>query len=129
MELTGRIISISDVQTFGSGFQKKSFVIETEEQYPQKLEIDLTGDRLDIVDTYKPGERVTVGINLRGREYNGKYYTNISGWKVVRPEAANAVRDIKENLMGGNPQAKVAKKVTATPQEAFLDDDDDGLPF
>ena len=42
------------------------------------------GAHLDMIDTFalKEGEDVTVGIDIESREYNGRWYTNIKGWKV-----------------------------------------------
>ncbi len=31
----------------------------------------------------QPGQEVTVTFDIRGREYNGRYFNNLQGWKVV----------------------------------------------
>jgi hypothetical protein len=30
---------------------------------------------------------VTVSFDIRGREYNGRYYNNLQGWKVVAADS------------------------------------------
>lgn len=87
MELQGTIKSIGEIQTFGSGFQKREFVLLTTEQYPQPVSIEIIGDKIDILDPYKVGDNVMVGINIRGREWvspqgETKYFNSIVAWKL-----------------------------------------------
>ncbi|WP_373691668.1 DUF3127 domain-containing protein [Chryseobacterium sp. WG14] len=87
MELHGTIKSIGEIQTFGSGFQKREFVLLTNEQYPQPVSIEIIGDKIDILDPYKVGDNVMVGINIRGREWvspqgDTRYFNSIVAWKL-----------------------------------------------
>jgi hypothetical protein len=104
MELTGKIIVISDTEQLGNnGFTKRQLVIETAEQYPQKIAIDFVKDKCAILEHFKLNDNVTVAINLRGSEYKGKYYVNIQGWKIAKNsndiEVLNAevISENKEN--------------------------------
>ena len=36
------------------------------------------------MNNYAIGDLVKVGINLRGSEWQGKYYANIQGWKIEK---------------------------------------------
>ena len=84
-EITGKVIAISETQTFASGFQKREFVVETnEEKYPQKIKLEAAKDGCAKLDSYNIGDTVTVGFNIRGNEYNGKYYVNLQAWKFER---------------------------------------------
>ena len=81
MEVTGKIISIGDTQKVGQKqFPVREFVLETEEKYPQKLPIRVVGDKTPELNSYKEGDNVTVRINLKGREWNGKHFVNIEAW-------------------------------------------------
>lgn len=82
MEVTGRIKLIGETQSFDSGFTKREIVITTSEQYPQDIKIEFVKDKTSILDSYKVGQDVKVGINLRGNEYNEKYYVSLNGWKI-----------------------------------------------
>lgn len=89
MELIGQIKKIGDVQTFGSGFQKREFVILTEETYPQSIAIEINSNRIDLLDPFKVGDRAKVGINIQGKEWvspNGetKYFNTIVAWKILQ---------------------------------------------
>lgn len=89
MELQGTVKRIGELETFQSGFQKRELVILTTEQYPQPISIEFMSDRSDLLDNISEGDNVTVGINLRGREWTSplgetKYFNTVTGWKVVK---------------------------------------------
>ena len=89
MEIKGTLKVIRDIQQVSANFQKREFVIETQEQYPQTIALELHGDKVDIIDAYGIGESVTVAINLRGREWinpqgEAKYFNTIVAWKIQR---------------------------------------------
>lgn len=93
MILKGRIKIIGEIQNFDSGFSKRQFVITTEEQYPQDLAMDFVKDKCSILDQYNEGDEVEVSINLRGNEYNGKYYVNLQAWKIAKVNSNTATDD------------------------------------
>ena len=88
MELQGKIKLIEDTKTYGEkGFRKRGMVITTEEQYPQSIMIEFVQDKVDLIDKYKVGQDVKVGINVGGREWvnpqgETKYFNSITGWRV-----------------------------------------------
>jgi len=109
MELTGKVHVIGETEEFGNnGFTKRMIVIETQDQYPQKLPIDFVKDNTKLLDNFQEGQEVKISINLRGNEYNGKYYVNIQGWKI-------------ESISG--KQNEVDKYPSTIP-----DNNDDGRP-
>lgn len=86
MEITGNIKLIQDIVSgtskAGNEWSKQTIVVTTNEKYPQDLAIDFLGDSIKSINNFQVGNPVTVAINLRGQEYNGKYYTSINGWKI-----------------------------------------------
>jgi hypothetical protein len=42
------------------------------------------------LDGLNEGDSVAVSYNLRGREWNGKYYVNVQGWKLEKTGSAPA---------------------------------------
>jgi len=83
MEITGTIKVLGNLEKVSDKLTKKQVVITTDEQYPQDLAIEFLNDKIDTLKNFKTGDKVVIGINLRGREYNGKYYNNIVGWRVA----------------------------------------------
>ena len=90
MQVVGKVKFIDTEKTVGtSGFKKRDIVITTDEQYPQDILVQFVQDKCSILNNFKFGDSVEVGINLRGREWlNDKgeavYFNTIQGWKISK---------------------------------------------
>ena len=83
-DLTGKIKVIQEPQTFASGFTKREFVVTVEDgKYPQEIALECVQDKVKLLEEFKEGQTVTVSFDIRGREYNGRYFNNLQGWKVA----------------------------------------------
>ncbi len=109
MEVQGKLKLIRDAQTFGT-FTKREMVVTTNDQYPQDLLIEMTQDKCVLLDKYKVGDDIEVGVNLRGREWiNPKgeavYFNTIQGWKISKLEGSVAppLAEVGEALNDENP--------------------------
>ena len=89
MELQGTIKSIGNTATFGTNnFRKRELVLTTEEQFPQDILIEFVQDKCDVLNNYVVGQKVKIGINIRGREWVNpqgevKYFNSIQGWSII----------------------------------------------
>lgn len=82
-ELTGTVKEIFEEQTFGSGFNKREFVITDEaDKYPQEIKFECVKEKVELVNSLNKGDRVKVTFDIRGREWQGKYFVNLAAWKV-----------------------------------------------
>jgi hypothetical protein len=90
LEIKGKIKVINPTETFGSGFTKREFVITTAEQYPQDVKFEVVKDKCSKLDSYRVGQEVAVQFNVRGNEYNGKYYVSLQAWTIVSLKEAHA---------------------------------------
>ena len=85
--ITGQLIVIGQTETVGtSQFEKRQIVVETTGQYPQQIALELVKDKCSLMESFKVGDMVEVGFDLRGREYNGKYFVNLNAWKINRAQ-------------------------------------------
>ena len=82
-EITGKIKLINDTNTFPSGFRKREFVVTTPGDYPQDIKLEFYQDDCSKLDSFSNGDEVTVSYNLKGNEYQGKYYVNLQAWKIT----------------------------------------------
>jgi len=104
MQVTGTVKTINQTQSFGSnGFQKREYVITTEEQYPQMIMIELTQDKCSLIDQFKVGDNITTSINLRGREWinpqgEAKYFNSVQGWRIEKAESVGAEATMEHNI-------------------------------
>ena len=90
-ELSGTVKVILDEQTFASGFNKREFVVTDEaDKYPQDIKFECVKDKVELVNKLSVGEKVKVTFDLRGNEYNDKYYVNLAAWKIESLAAAGA---------------------------------------
>ena len=95
MNITGTIKLIEEVQTFDSGFTKRVLVLTTSEKYPQDVALEFFKDKCGLLDALKVGQVVTIAFNVRGSEYNGRYYVNLNGWKIEEAAAADVVEAVQ----------------------------------
>lgn len=114
MELVGKVKLIRDEQTFASGFTKREFVVTTEEKYPQDIQFELLKENGNLITSYRPGDRIKVFFDIRGREYQGKYYNSLVSWKI-------------EGQGGENSQQSAPPMPPPMPPTAA--DMEDDLPF
>jgi single-strand DNA-binding protein len=83
-EITGRLCEKFDSVQISEKLIKREFVIETEEKFPQQIKFELMNDKCGLIDAYQIGDNLKVSFNLRGREWNGKYFVNLQAWKIER---------------------------------------------
>lgn len=91
MEIKGKIIlalpEISGTSKNGNAWKKREYVLETQETYPRKVHFDFFGDRADQYPL-NVGDDITLSFDIESREYNGRWYTSIRGWKAEKSGAA-----------------------------------------
>jgi hypothetical protein len=85
---------------------KQSFILD---QYPKKIMFTAWNDKCDLIP--KAGTEVTVSYNPESREYNEKWYTDLTVWAIDS---------------GGK---KVEKKEPVKTGMKLEEDDSDNLPF
>jgi len=94
MEVIGKIKVINLIQEVSASFKKQEFVVTTDEQYPQHIQMEFNQDKCSKLDTVSLGDEVKVSINLRGREWVNpkgeiKYFNTIQAWNIEVTKKAN----------------------------------------
>ncbi len=125
-ETSGKIKVISEVQSFASGFTKREFVVTTaHDKYPQDLKFEVVKDKCSLLVAFEAGQEVLVNFDIRGNEYNGRYFVNLSCWKI---QAADGTSGSAKQAPRG--QAAPASSGEPDLSELRKDDDfDDEVPF
>ena len=86
MKITGKFTKVLQKQTgvskTGKEWQKQSFVLDTGAAFNNEICIDCFGDKIELIQNLKEGADIEVKINLSSKEYNGRYYHNISAWEI-----------------------------------------------
>ena len=126
-EAAGKIKVINETQSFASGFTKREFVVTTSaDKYPQDLKFEVVKDKCSMLDAFEVGQDVQVTFDIRGNEYNGKYFVNLSAWKIQAGDGSSAPA-----RPAGAP-AKGQAPASAEPNMSDLRNDedfDDDVPF
>lgn len=131
MEVNGIVKRISAEQSISASFKKREIVVTTEEQYPQHLSIEFVQDKTDLLNNYREGDRVTIAINLRGREWTSpqgevKYFNTIQGWRISKSDSGSPEQQAPPTPpQGGSQDFQSSGPKPMAP----LGEDDDDLPF
>lgn len=129
MEITGKVFKLKPIETFQSGFQKRTVVVKTAEQYPQELPIDFLKDAVDKLADISEGDNVKVGVNLRGGKYTDKKGEEVNtvslvGWFINATDGAST-----PNAHDSFGHEKKNKAKAKTKDFSPFDDEDDDLPL
>jgi len=118
IKFKGDVIRKSEIETFGSGFQKLQIVVRTDGEYPQKLPVEFHKDKADVAHKMiQEGDRVELQCNLRGREWQGhdRWFLSLVAFRFDVQGAAS------------EPTLEPAQDVVGTDEETG--EEQTGMPF
>lgn len=98
---------------------KQEVVFELPGEFSRKVCVSFWGDKAQDGASLKKGETVSVSVNIESREYNGRWFTEVRAWRVVRKSAAVPMPEA----------APMPEFVPAADTEPFKSDPVDDLPF
>ena len=128
MDIRGKIIKKFDMQSgiskSGSEWVKQEYVLETNEQYPKKIFFDFWGEK---AKTYQinEGETIILSFDVESREFNGRWYTTVRGWKAEKIENAST----NEELGIRNEGSSKNEGLGIRSEEFSKSEEGDDLPF
>ncbi|MEO8066183.1 MAG: DUF3127 domain-containing protein [Flavobacteriales bacterium] len=124
--ITGSIKMVGKTQQVSDKFSKRELVVtEPSGQRPQHIPVEFTQDRTAMLDSFKPGEEVTVTCYVNGREWTGKdgvtkYFLSLSG---------NRIERTGNNAGSGGSTGGYQAAPPPTMADAPAVDGEDDLPF
>ena len=120
-EITGTLVKKYEVETKGESFRVRDFVIKANDggQYDNFVKFQTTQDRTSIVEDLNEGDEIKVHFDLRGRQWQDKYFTNLNAWRVESLSANQATKPAEQSFGDDFPTASDSPAVEA----------DDDLPF
>jgi hypothetical protein len=132
MEIQVKIAKILEPQSFvskkdGLTYVKHHFVGTTSGQYPKQIAFSVMGD-----DKFKEmglvvGGEYTVYFDVYSREWNGKWFTDVSCWRCVPIGVVN-----QQQTQNITPQVTQNKQVTQVNSSNTLNNNaetEEDLPF
>ena len=126
MEITGKIIvalpEMSGTSKAGNAWKKREYVLETQETYPRKVHFDFFGERADQYPL-SVGDTIKLSFDIESREYNGRWFTSIRGWKADKVDATTVGMPTPTDVPFAPPT------MTEAPIDLGGSDQNDDLPF
>ena len=122
LKLSGTVYRIEAAVQVTEKLTKRNFIVSTGDKYPQIIAFELINDKCDLADSFSEGQQVDVSFNCNGREYNGKFYTNLAAWRIEAAGGAQAAPAAKSGFASANTNPALRAQPAAIP-------DDNDLPF
>lgn len=94
MTQTGTVQQILPIESgeskAGKAWSKQTFVIGFKDGSYDKI-LAISTMKPELLTNIAVGQNVTVELNVSSREYNGKFYTDATAWKITASEAESPV--------------------------------------
>ena len=93
LKVTGKITKVLERQTGtskdGKEWQKQQFIVDNNAQYNNIFCFEVFGaEKVEKFHKYnKVGDVVEVEFNVNTNEWQGKYFTSLSAWKITKAKA------------------------------------------
>ena len=81
----GTIVKIGQTTQVSEKFSKRELILtDGAASYPQFPAFQFTQKNCELLEGFKVGDQVEVTFGIKGREYNGKYFTNLDGFRIKK---------------------------------------------
>jgi hypothetical protein len=90
MKITGALKIKKDTQVVSEAFSKREFVLTVVDgAFSNDILIQLTKDKVTLINDINIGDMLEVEVNLKGKEWNSpsgevKYFNSIECWKITK---------------------------------------------
>ena len=129
-EAKGKIVKIYEKESFSEKFEKREFVVETSEDYPQFIKFMLSNKTIPLLDEYVEGDDVIVNFNVKGKAgKDGRYWNSLEAWRLRKTKDVPEENE-EQKKPKGKKSTSVKKKETVS-EVSFENPskDDDEMPF
>ena len=96
--IKGKLKRKGSTEQVTDSFRKREFILEDDStEYVQTLSMQVTQDRVSLLDKFNEGDRLNVYFNLRGREWTSpkdgqvKVFNTIEAWKIESESSTESV--------------------------------------
>ena len=124
MEFIATIKEFTPLVEYSAKFSAMTTIVETDDKYPQTLEVQFSNDAVSLLRDFNVGDVVVMYCDIRGNVWESpkgpKYFTKLVGWKI-----SLAKEVIKERKPLGNIEANFAE----AEMDALNEELEDDLPF
>lgn len=134
MTIEGKIIQVLPLQggvskTSGKEWALQAYVLETLENYPKKVHFEVFGDDRIKANPCGVDDIVSVDFDIESREFNGRWYTSIRAWRIVKQDATQAAPQEAEQVSNGQESDTDLLANEKSADDLFADPKETDLPF
>ena len=98
LKAKGTIHLIGEARQVSDKMNLREFVLSIGDKYPQLVQFQAVNERVKFLDGAAPGQECEVKFDLRGREYNGKFYVSLNAWDIRIASTAQASKPITDEI-------------------------------
>ena len=133
MEVEGKITHVlgerSGTSKSGNPWKVKEYVLETvTESYPRKIAFDFFGDKADLYPL-NVGDMIRLSFDIESREYQGRWFTSIRGWKAEALTPAQPAAPVPPVVDPGVASAGAPMVAPPPMVEPTASNSSEDLPF
>ena len=129
MEIVGKVVQLGTLIEGNSPrgpWKKQELIIETIEQFPKKVCLMCWNERVNDANSFFVGQTIKAQIRIESREFNGKWYTDVTAFRLDldQPTAQPAAQPMNQM-----PPQMPQQPLPPMNEEYFASDNGDDLPF
>lgn len=100
MEIKGKVLTLFPVKegvgkTSGTPWKSREFVIETQDQYPKRICLQVMNANMDRFPM-EEGMEVSVKFDISARERDGRYFNTLTAWDITVLNSRRPIRKEKQ---------------------------------
>ena len=131
LEVTGKLYKKLNHETRGEkGFRTRDFILEVpDRQYSELIKFQTVQDFTDALDNFVEGDEIKVHFNLKGREWNEKFLTNLNAWRIEKSNGNTEPKPLVAQKVETKAVAANKKVDAVTAAFSLPLGESDDLPF
>jgi hypothetical protein len=98
LKAKGTIHLLGEAKQVSEKMNIREFVLSIGDKYPQLVQFQAVNERVKFLETSRVGQECEVKFDLRGREYNGRYYVSLNAWDIRIESAAAPSKPISDEI-------------------------------
>jgi hypothetical protein len=127
--LEGKLLVKGETTQVSATFTKRELVLEVPGQYTQYVKFELKQAKCAELDKYNVGDQLKVHFNIDGREWQGKYFTNLSAWRIESVSASQGGGNNGGGSSYNTPLPTAQDEPRTSNAVVSNDNDGDDRPF
>ena len=131
-QLRGKVLSLIPEQRFmgkSGELVRNGFVLETMEEYPKRVAFSVLGEERWRNMGVSVGLDCIVSFDLSSREWNGRYFTEASAWRLSPVERTSAGNEPSYAPTPAPTPQVTQTPFVETPSQSETPQEEEPLPF